>query len=160
MLPTSLPAVMVHVFPQLNCVTERRTVQAEKMRTEPVATQVPSHHQSPQMQVRANHVLNGTEILFVAPCFILAFMKCLFVQPAGPMSSAVPLVASVCLGPGAVMGKRTAWMEVMSSSVLLRAVLARCPASAGISVLIISNFVMVLHIAEMPQMRVSTTVVS
>lgn len=37
-LLTSFPAVMVHVFLQVNSVMEHQTVQVEKMKTEPTAT--------------------------------------------------------------------------------------------------------------------------
>lgn len=55
----------------------------------------------------------------------LVLIQPLFLQLVGPMSSAVPLVGSVCLRPGAVMEKQTVWMAVMSSSVLLPVALAR-----------------------------------
>ena len=49
------------------------------------------------------------------------------------MSSAVPLVGSVCLRPGAVMEKPTVWMVVMSSTALLSVALARFLVSVGTS---------------------------
>lgn len=84
----------------------------------------------------------------------------LFLQLVDPTSSAVPLVGSVCLRPGAVMGKQTVWMGVMNSSVQLPVALARCLASVGTSVWTTNSSVMGPHTAGMLQMRVSTTVVS
>lgn len=75
------------------------------------------------------------------------------------MSSAVPLVASVCLRLGAVMEKQTVWMVVMSSTVLSSVALARCLASVGTSVWTTSSSVTGPHTAETPQTRVLTTVV-
>lgn len=76
------------------------------------------------------------------------------------MNLSVPVVGSVFLGHGIVMGKQTVRMVVMSSSVLLHAVLARCLASVGTNVYITSNSVMEPHTVGMLQMRVLTTVVS
>lgn len=84
----------------------------------------------------------------------------LFLQLVGPMSSAVPLVGSVCLRPGIAMGKQTVWMVVMSSSVPPPVALARCLASVGTSVWTTSSSVTGRHSAGMHRTRVSTTVAS
>lgn len=76
------------------------------------------------------------------------------------MNLSVPVVGSVFLRHGIVMGKQTVRMVVMSSNVLLHVVLARCLASMGTSVYITSNSVMEPHTAGMLQTRVLTTVVS
>lgn len=76
------------------------------------------------------------------------------------MSSAVPLVGSVCLRPGVVMGKQTVWMVVMSMSVTPPVALARCLVLVGTSVWTTISSVMEPHTAGMPQTRVLTTVVS
>lgn len=75
------------------------------------------------------------------------------------MSSAVPLLGSVCLRPGAAMEKQIVWMAVMSSSAAPRVAPARCLVSVGTSAWTTSSSVMGPHIAGMRQMRVSTTVV-
>ena len=77
----------------------------------------------------------------------------LFLQLVDPLSSAVPLVASVCLRPGGVMGRQTVWTGVMSSSAPLPVAPARFRASVGTSVLTTTSSVTGLHIAGTPQMR-------
>lgn len=69
------------------------------------------------------------------------------------MSLNVPLVGSVCLRPGGVMGRQTVWMVVMNSSVLHPVVLDRCLASVETSVWITSSSVTGPHTAGIPQMR-------
>lgn len=159
MLLTSLPVVMAHAFPPLNCVMVQQTVQAERMRTEPTATPPPSPRPYPLHVMTV--MFTGFTGFFAAPPLIPHPQNMILsLQLVGPTSSAVPPVGSVCPRPGIAMEKQTVLMAVMSSSVLPSADQARCPASVGTSVSITSSSVTGPHTAGMPQMRVSTTVVS
>lgn len=73
---------------------------------------------------------SGKEFIFIL--FFFSYWPVLshgpvffFSQHVGPMNLAVSLWTSVCLKPGDVMAKQTAWMEVMSSTAAPPVVLVR-----------------------------------
>lgn len=84
---------------------------------------------------------------------VLCLTVLCLLQLVGPMNSAVPMIGSVCLRPGGVMGRQTVWMGVMSSSVSPLADLARFSASVETSVLTTTISVTEFHIAGMPPTR-------
>lgn len=150
-LLNSFPAPMAHVLIQRSCVTGQSTVPVQRMRRESTVRQC-SLHQSPQPHP---HQVQTLLIMRVFTPLSLGLGRSTVVlpQPVGPMSEPVPPAASVCLRPGAVMGRRTVWTAAMNRVALPCVSRVRCPVSAETSVCPISSSVTGWHTAGTPQMK-------